>query len=373
MKILVNTRFLLHNKLEGIGRFTYETLKRVVLSHPEHTFYFLFDRKWHNDFVFSNNVIPLKIGPQARHPFLWYLWFHFSVPSVIRKLKPDLFVSTDGFTSPNIRCKKITVFHDIAFEHYPKDIGKLVLNFYKKYTPIFAKNSDRIVTVSEFSKRDLIEHYNLSSEIIDVVYNGSSKYFNPISESKQRDFKKQWTKNCDFFCFIGALQPRKNITRLFQAFDLFKQKTNANTKLLIVGRKAWKSDEIFNTYKQMQYKKDVVFTGHLKHDEINEVYASALGLVYIPYFEGFGIPIVEAQNSGCPVITSNVTSMPEVANDSALLTDPFNVDEIANNMERLLIDSELRESLIQLGFENCKRFSWDITAELFWNSIEKTL
>jgi len=371
-KILVNTRFLIKNKLEGIGRFTYESLKYMTQNHPEHEFVFLFDRQWDDEFIFAENVTPIKIGPQARHPFLWYWWFQQSVPTIVNRVKPDVFVSPDGFTTFKTNVKKVTVFHDLAFEHHPKDVNWLVRNFYKTFTPGYTQVSDRIATVSEYSKQDLVKTYKVNEAKIDVVYNGASSYFKPSIEEQKIETKEKYTSGNEYFCFVGALQPRKNVVNLFKAFDTFKLKNENKIKLVIVGRKAWNSDEIFKTFEAMQFKNDVVFTDHLKHEAIAEIYGASLGLVYIPYFEGFGIPIIEAQNCECPVITSNVTSMPEVAGDGAVLINPFKVDEISKAMNSLLED-DFRMNLIEKGNKNCKRFSWQITAEKLWDCIDKVL
>lgn len=371
-KILVNTRFLIKNKLEGIGRFTYETLKIITQSHPEHEFVFLFDRQWDEDFIFAKNVTPLKISPQARHPFLWYWWFGQSVPAIINRIKPDVFLSPDGFTTYKTNVKKVTVFHDLAFEHYPKDVDWLVRKFYQTFTPGYTQVSDRIAAVSEYSKQDLVKTYGVDGDKIDVVFNGASSYFKPSSDEQKFKTKQKYTSGNNYFCFVGALQPRKNVANLFKAYDAFKIASKSDIKLVIVGRKAWKSDDIFKTYEAMQFKDNVVFTDHLKHEEIALIYGASLGLIYIPYFEGFGIPIVEAQNCECPVITSNVTSMPEVGGDGAVLVNPFDINEISNAINSLL-DYNFRKNLIEKGSENCKRFSWQLTARKLWNTIEKVL
>lgn len=372
-RILVNTRFLIKDKLEGIGRFTYEVLKRITETHPEHDFFFIFDRQWGKEFIFSSNVTPLKIGPQARHPFLWYWWFQHSLPSIIKKVNPDILLCTDGYTTFKTNVKKVTVFHDLAFEHYPNDVGWLVLNYYKSFTPGFIQVSDRIATVSEYSKGDIVKTYGINSNKIDVVYNGASDYFKPISAEEQKSVREKFTSGNDFFCFVGALQPRKNIVNLFKAFDQFKLKSQNDIKLVIVGRKAWKSDQIFKTFESMSHKEDVIFTNHLKHKDIAPIYGSSLGLVYIPYFEGFGIPIIEAQNCNCPVITSSVTSMPEVAGEGAILVNPFEINEITDGMIRLASDMEFKDNLVKKGIVNCNRFSWDKTAEKLWNTVEQVL
>ena len=185
MKIAVNTRLLLKDKLEGIGWFTYESLKRIVLQHPEHTFYFIFDRKHDPQFIFAENVIPVEIFPPARHPYLWYIYFEFSIPRVLRKIKPDLFLSTDGWLSLRTDVSQVDVIHDLNFEHRKDFLKSKYQDYYTRFFPKFAKKAVRIATVSEFSKQDLQRFYGIPEDKIDVVYNGSNEVYRPLPEEQQ--------------------------------------------------------------------------------------------------------------------------------------------------------------------------------------------
>ena len=140
MKIAVNARFLLKGKLEGIGWFTHEVLKRVVQNHPEHEFIFIFDRPYHEDFIYGKNVTPIVVPPPARHPILWYIWFEWSVKLVLKKHKPDLFISTDGFLSLSTKVPQLLVIHDLAFEHFPEHLPFKFRYYLRKFTPKFASN-----------------------------------------------------------------------------------------------------------------------------------------------------------------------------------------------------------------------------------------
>ncbi|MFY9307947.1 MAG: glycosyltransferase family 1 protein [Bacteroidia bacterium] len=372
MEIVVNTRLLLKNRLEGIGWFTYETLKRITVKHPEHHFVFLFDRDFDDEFIFSDNVTPLILSPQARHPVLFYWWFEFSVARFLKTYKPDLFLSPDGYLSLNADVKQLAVIHDLNFEHYPNDLPFLVRKYYHYFFPKFARKASRIATVSHFSKSDIIKQYNIHPDSIDVVFNGCNPLYQPLSGEVKSLVKQKYTGGCDYFLFVGALHPRKNISRLFQAFDKFRQAQDKDIKLLIVGEKYYWTSEIKRTYLNMQHKKDVVFTGHLSTEELTGVTGSALALTYVPYFEGFGIPLLEAMSCDIPVITGNVTSMPEIADGAALLVDPFSVDDIANAMLRLAQNNQLRQELIEKGRQRRLDFSWDKTADALWKSIERT-
>ncbi len=371
MNIAVNTRFLLKDKLEGIGWFTHETLKRITRSHPEHQFFFFFDRKFSEEFIFSNNVHPLVLHPQARHPLLFYWWFEHSVPKALKKIKADLFISTDGFLSLNANIKTLLVIHDIAFEHFPETTGKLNGWYMRKFSPQFAHRADRIATVSGFSKQDIVKTYGIDAGKVDVVYNGSKEIYRPQSTGDAGQVLARYGITGKYFIYAGAIQPRKNIARMLQAFDLFRKENPDSAQLVIAGRKAWQYEDVIHAHEQMQFKNDVIFTGHLSTWDLSALMSQSLALVYVSRFEGFGIPIIEAMNSGTAVITSNVSSMPEVAGDAALLVDPDSVSETAGAMLKIAKDPQFREGLIAKGNIQKQKFSWDKTADLLWQSVEK--
>ena len=370
MRIAVNTRLLLKGKLEGIGWVACETLKRIVLAHPEVEFYFIFDRQPDPMFLFADNVKPVVLFPQARHPFLFIWFFEHSIPRALRKIKADLFYSPDGYLSLRSKVPQVVEFHDLNFEHFPGDMPKIHLWHYKKYFPKFAKKAERIVTVSEFSKQDIVDCYRVSPDKIDVAYNGVNEVFKPLPENDKAAIREKYSGGHPYFMFVGSLHPRKNLARLFTAFDKFKQRNVNDVKLVIVGEKRWWTEPIQRAYDAMGCKDDVVFVGRLSAEELHLVTAAAVASVYVSYFEGFGIPILEAFRCDTPVITSNVTSMPEVAQDAALLVDPFNEDAIAEAMAQML-DENTRKELIEKGRVRAQDFSWDHAADVIWNSLMK--
>ncbi|MCG3167028.1 MAG: D-inositol-3-phosphate glycosyltransferase [Bacteroidia bacterium] len=372
MKIAVNTRLLLHNKLEGIGRFSFETLKRITKNHPEHQFIFFFDRPWHKEFIFSDNITPVALFPQSRHPFLWYLWFEFSVAAALKKYNADVFLSPDGYLSLSTDVPQIPVIHDLNFEHYPQDLPFLYSKYYRHYFPKYAHKAARIATVSEFSKNDIVLQYGIDAAQIDVVYNGCNENFKPVSAEVKEQTKIKFSKACPYLVYVGAQHQRKNLQNLFRAFDEYK-KEGSNYKLLISGQKKWWTSEMEDAFAGMQYKDDVVFTGRLSEEDLVNVLASSEALVYVSYFEGFGIPVVEAMRCNVPVICANSTSLPEVAGRAALLVNPFAVSEIAVAMKKVTTDEQLRNRLTQEGQEQSKQFTWDATAQKLWQCIEKAV
>ncbi|MHC1706141.1 MAG: glycosyltransferase family 4 protein [Bacteroidales bacterium] len=373
IKIAVNTRLLLKGKLEGIGWFTFESMKRICLQHPEVDFFFIFDRRPDPGFIFSPNIKPLVVAPQARHPLLFYIWFNITVPAKLNALKPDLFLSPDGYNVLPFRGKSLLVIHDLNFEHYPKDLPWLVRKYYRYFFPRFARKATRIATVSEFSKQDIKNQYGIDPNRIDVVYDGVNELYKPVNEETKVDTKVKFTGGYPYFIFIGSLHPRKNLVNLFKAFDIYKKTDNQGAKLVIAGAKKYWTKDIENTFQRLKHSQDVIFTDRLNENEVNDLLGSALGLLYVSYFEGFGIPILEAFACHTPVITSNRSSMPEIAGDAALLVDPFSPADIANAMTRIAQTEMLRKELVDKGVQRLREFSWNRTADLLWESVNKTL
>ncbi len=373
MIIAVNTRLLQKGKLEGIGWFTYETLMRITKAHPEHQFIFIFDRPYNNSYIFSDNVMPVVIGPPTRHPLLWLFWFQIQIPRVLRKYKADVFLSPDGYLSLRTKVPQLAVMHDINFVHRPEDLPWLTAKYYNRFFPKFAKKATRIATVSMFSKEDITRLFRVDYEKIDVVYDGINQTFSPTTPEEQEAIRKKYTNGAPYFLFVGALHPRKNISGLLKAFDAFKTIENSDMKMVIVGGKMFKTGDIYETYQNTRCKDDIIFTGRIPTAELHQVLGAALALTFVPFFEGFGIPVVEAMSAGIPVVCSNTTSLPEVGGDAVLYADPCKTDEITEAMHLIANDKKLREDLIKKGAIQKEKFSWEKTADKLWQSIEKTL
>ena len=370
MIIAVNMRLLLQGKLEGIGWFTRETLSRITRDHPEHQFIFIFDRPYASEFIFADNVKPIVLSPPTRHPFLWFIWFELQIPRILKKYKADLFFSPDGYLSLNTRVRQLAAIHDINFAHRPKDLPWLKAKYYNYFFPKFARKAKRIVTVSYFSKEDINRTYKIDTEKIDVVYNGVNTLYKPTSENEKQLAKEKYSGGNDYFLFIGSLHPRKNICGLLRAFDAFRTSVDSDVKLVIIGESMFKTSDIELTYEGMRYKNEVVFTGRLSTDELHQVLGASLAMTFVPFFEGFGIPVIEAMNAGVPVICSNTTSLPEVGGNAVLYVDPFSPNQIMDAMIKIYQEKDLRDSLIGKGFIQKDKFSWDKTAELLWGSIQ---
>ena len=181
MKVAINTRFLIINKLEGIGRFTHEICKRLVNQHPEIEFHFLFDRPYNKKFIYGPNVIPHVLYPPARHPILWNLWFEHTVPWVLKKYKIDVFFSPDSYMSISTNVPTIIISHDISYVHFPNYIRTSHLRYYRKNFEIFHRKASYIGFVSEFTRRDVVKNFDLPNDNTFLCYNSCGDEFKPLS------------------------------------------------------------------------------------------------------------------------------------------------------------------------------------------------
>jgi glycosyltransferase involved in cell wall biosynthesis len=371
MKIAINTRFLLPNP-EGVGHFTFEVIKQMAINHPEHEFIFFFDRPYDARFIFAKNITPVVLSPPARHPFLFYIWFEWSVARALKKYNADVFFSPDNFLSLITKIPTVLVVHDIAYAHFPDNGSWIFRQYYRYFMPRFVQKAAHILTVSTFTKEDLIEHFPfLKRDNITVCYNGCRDNYTPLSILAQNDVKKQYTNGYDFFLYVGAVHPRKNVHRLIEAFDLYKKQNNTATKLVICGRFAWQTGSVKSAYDAAIFKKDIIFTGYINEADLATLTASALAMVYVSLFEGFGVPILEAMHCDVPIITSDRTSMPEVAGEAAILVNPESVEMIAKAMENVENDPILREKLIENGRLQRLKFSWEKTATVVYDALKK--
>jgi glycosyltransferase involved in cell wall biosynthesis len=312
------------------------------------------------------------VYPQARHPYLWYVWNEFCVPFTLGRIKPDIYFSPDGFLPRRGNYQKLTTIHDLNFEAEESFLQPQVQNYYQKHIRAAAERADHIFTVSEYSKKDIEERYEIPSDKVSYAHNGPQQQFVDLHMFSQ-SIKQRYAHTHPYFLFVGAQNPRKNLHRIFQAFDAFCEASQTDHRLVLVGEKMLWNEAINLAWKNMQHQDRVDFTGRLKSKQLNHVYSAATALVYPSLFEGFGMPIIEAFQSGCPVITSLSSSMPEVAGDAALLVDPTRYEEIFKAMKKMVKDDALREELRQKGFERAKLFSWQKAGDLVVDKIKALL
>ena len=201
--------------MDGLGQFTFESFKYIVLNNPNVSFIFIFDRTPHPDFIFAKNIIAETINPQAKHPFLYRIWYQFSLKKLLKKIKPDVFVGTNGMIPLNTNTKTLSVIHDLNFKHHPEHLPFALRNYYCKNFPKFANRANRIATVSQFSKKDIVSSYSINASKIDVVYNGPNENFKPIGLEEKHQIQKKYTKRLSLFFICWDIAPPKKLSKSF--------------------------------------------------------------------------------------------------------------------------------------------------------------
>ena len=260
----------------------------------------------------------------------------------------------------------VATIHDLAFEHMPETFtrrGSMQLKLTVRRT---AQRAARIATVSEYSRQDLLRTYRLSPEKVAVTYNGIEAHFTPqaVSAQEAEDVRRRFGISRDFLLAVGSLQPRKNLIRLIRAYaKLRAEHSGFAPQLVIVGRKLWLADEIFAEVRRQRWAEDVILTGYVADADLAQLYRAATAFVYPSLFEGFGLPPVEAMACGTPVVTSNVSSLPEVVGDAALLIDPGDEEALAAALLRIVNDQPLRAKLREQGIVQARKFTWRAAAE----------
>lgn len=298
-------------------------------------------------------------------------------------------------TLPLIRkpgLKTVMTVHDLGAEFLPA-MHQLKQRIYLSWITKFQlKTATKLIAVSQATKNDLIAKVGINPSQIEVIYEGVDReVFKPVkdlSRAKSRDdtlinsLKHFELKPEGYFLFVGTIQPRKNLRRLIEAFNLFLTQATSliinhqsQPKLVLVGSKGWLSDEIYQLPEKLRIQKQVRFLGRINDQDLVALYSGAIALVFPSLYEGFGLPILEAMSCHCPVITSQTSSMPEVAGQAALYVNPYKVEEIAEAMKKLTTDNILRDRLIEKGYKQAEKFSWERcareTVELFEGMSKK--
>lgn len=373
MNIAINSRFSGDVYREGYGRFTAGLAGALAEANPADRFLMMYDRDPGSSVVHGGNVRALVKGPAARHPLLWKVWYDISMPAMARSAKADLIFSPDGFCSLTTRIPQVLAIHDLAFIHYPGGISRFYRSYYTYYTPLFIRKARQIVTVSEFSKRDILRHYPYAKDRITVVPNAADPLFKPLDWKSKEEVKAGITGGAEYFLYAGAIHPRKNLVNLLKGFSWFKRRHRSSMKLVLAGRMAWGSAEFEKLLKSYKYRDDVLLTGYVDDGRMASLMGAAYALAYPSYWEGFGLPVLEAMQAGVPVITSSNSAMPETAGDAALYREPGDPESWGQAMGILYKDENLRAALIARGLVKAAEFRWERSALILRGLFEKAV
>src|SRR5574343_125351 len=372
MIIAVNAIFFQDDFLEGYGQYAVSIFERLVRSHPEHEFVFIYDRPHQKEWITGTNVRSVTVSPAARHVPAFLYWYNIKAAWEVRKCKADIWIQPYGFCSLLSGVPQVLVIHDLAYKHVPQTISWHQRLFYQTFTSLFLKKAKRTITVSEFSKQDILHYYPNKANSVSVVRGAARAGFRPLSWEEKEQVKEAYTDGYEYFICVGGISPRKNMLNILKAFSLFKKWHKSNMKLVFAGRLAWQYQDFMEKLKTYKYRNDVVLTGYVTDEILAKLTASSYAAIYVSHFEGFGLPMLEAMQSGVPVITANNSSMPEVGGEAALYADADEPDTIAAHMQTLYKNEQIREKLVQKGLERAQQYSWEKAASLFWKEILAT-
>jgi glycosyltransferase involved in cell wall biosynthesis len=283
------------------------------------------------------------------------------VPWVLRRERPDVYHAPHYILPAGVRCPSVVTIHDCIHLMFPQYLPNRAAYAYARASMwAAARRSDCILTVSEASKRDILHFFNVRPEKIVVVYNAIDDHFRvtPAEEDVAR-VRERYQLDHKFVLYVGNIKPHKNLVRLIEAFAELRRTGFEDVKLLIIGDEISKLPALRRAVHSHKLHKHVRFLGYVSDQTLGILYRLASTFVFPSLYEGFGLPPLEAMASGTPVVTSNVSSLPEVAGDAAVLVDPYDVDSIVDGLRRILSDPALAAELRRKGLERAREFSWE--------------
>ena len=279
------------------------------------------------------------------------------------------------YTAPPLApCSVVATIHDLSFEHLPETFNRRSRAQLRLTIRRTARNAAHILTLSEFSRRDIIDTYKIDPERVSVTPAAAPPYFAPVKdETALRQIRTTYGIERDYILALGSIQPRKNLVRLIRTYSSLWQvrARAAMPQLVLAGKRGWRESETLRTAEQSAARKDVRFIGYVPDADLPALYSSALCFAYPSYFEGFGLPVLEAMQCGTPVVAGNRTSLPEVVGDAGVLVDPFDEKEIAEALTRMIDKPEARTEFRARGLEWAETFSWKRTAQLTLEAYER--
>ena len=356
----------------GIGMYTYELAKRMKTKNGLEFAGNVFNFLGRNDNTDALSEIEMPIRTQKSMPYGVYRRIWHTIPFSYNALFPvaDLNVFFNFIVPPRVKGKVITVIYDMTYLRFPETMNESNLRRIRRDIDYSVVRSDRIVTISEFSKSEIHELLQVPEEKIDVVYSA------PSIATGVADFQivqERLKIQKPYLLYVGTIEPRKNLIRLIQAFDWLKREKKIPHQLILAGGGGWKTEEIHQAAEAAQFGREIQFTGYLSPEEKNALYQNADAMVFPSLYEGFGMPPLEAMLFECPVICSDAASLPEIVGEAAELVDPLDVQAIADGIWHVLSNRDYRRSLIEKGAQQALCFSWDRSAEKMIQIYKETL
>lgn len=380
MKIAFEAQLLLDENKTGIGWLAHNvvcSMKKIAPLNSYTMNFFLLSKKrirhekiirQYGSMGFNTNCC--KWFNYVLYKILWnfipvsYSWFFGG--------NADVTVFFNYYIPPGVKGKKITLIHDMTYKVFPETVNKKTLYMLNMNMEKSCRRADKIITISEFSKSEIIKYMGVDKNKISVMPVGVDHSLFKICEDKSaiQSVLYKYKINSPYFLYLGTLEPRKNIEGMIDAYAILKKRNPDAPEFVLAGRKGWLYDSIFEKVKQYHIEESVVFTGYVEEAEAPLIMNGALAFMFVSFYEGFGMPPLEAMACGTPVITSNTASLPEVVGDSAITVNPYSAEEIAQAMEKLYKNDNLREELSAKGLKRADEFTWTKSAEAVISAID---
>jgi glycosyltransferase involved in cell wall biosynthesis len=359
MKIAIDAHHL-GLRRTGNETYVYNLVKHLALLEPNGEKYLVYlDRSQGPEGMKRNRCFDTKSIPTS----LSYLRFGLFYPMESWRSSFDLFHAQFS-VPPFLRARSVLTVYDLVFERFPEFFHAKDRMQMKLLVPWSCRRADEVITISESSKRDLVELYRLNPNRVTVTYPGPQDIYRPLDPQHARGYlRNAYGIQQPFVLYVGNLEPRKNLGRLIEAFALLRRKDRIQHKLVIVGKKAWLYEGILESVHRHGIKPDLVLTGYVPREDLPVFYNAATLMIYPSLFEGFGLPVIEAMACGTPVITSYGSALEEIASGAAVLVDPYSIASIASALERVANSDELQRNLRQAGLARAAQFSFRRMAE----------
>ncbi len=361
MQIGIDARGL-NEKRAGIGTYIYEIIKKMNENNDSNEYYLYSNKKINIDFILNDNwhvhEQKAKIGT---------IWLRYILPKQLQKDGIDVFWGTQHCVPKRNKytenIKYILTIHDLAIIKF-KNIGEKYNTIIQKtFLKRSCKESNKIIAVSESTKKDLIDILSIEPDKIDVIYEGvcESKLIKVEEEIKKKIIEKYNLKKSGFILFLSTIEPRKNLDTIIKAFEVYKDENKNNLKFVIAGKYGWKYKNTIELIEKSKYKEDIILTGYITDEEKQFFYENCNVFIYTSIYEGFGLPILEAMQKGTLVITSNVSSMPEVGgNIPFYLNNVYSENELANLIKEVCnLSDEMKNKRIEQGKIQARKFTWE--------------
>jgi glycosyltransferase involved in cell wall biosynthesis len=353
----------------GVRTYTKEVISRILSGDFNAEYYVYYDSARYLG-TFGEKTAKEKVV-NVWHPLMRIAWDYFFLPSALKRDKIDFIHYFKPATTPFKKPRAIATMYDVIPLLYPETQTKIQLAYWNNQLPLVAKTCEHLLTISECSKKDIVERLQVSPEKITVTPLGVDPRFVPATSEEKNIVAEKYKLPQNFILYLGTIEPRKNIARLVRAYNLIAK--NIPHSLVLAGKWGWSFEDVEEEISKSPFKDRIKVLSHVEAELLPALYSMATAFVFPSLYEGFGLPPLEAMACGTPVVTSDVSSLPEVVGDFALKINPLDEDALAQAMEKIVSDVSLRERLIVGGLSWAKNFNWDKTAQLTMDVYRKLI